>query len=462
MRHRLDRRHLRPPPEPARDRETGDREQGGPRASQPGLTPGAGAGGGHRERRRRRLSGSARRLSAVFPAAGHGEPCPAWKLDLDRRGLRLAGGRQRVDNGLQRRGEVARRGGPLPGLLGEGAGQERCQRGRNRRLGRKLRRPGQDGLQQQRQARGDERLPPVDQLEQDGARRVQIGRRCRILAAQHLGRQVGRRAQDEPLRGVERVARETPRDAEIGDPGDPVGRQEQVLWLEVTVDDAFLVGGLQPVEHRRHQAQRLRQARRRVFENLAQRGPLDQFVHDVRAFARYSQVVDPNDCRMRQGRRQPGLPAEPGQHLGFPREPLAKELGGGPPVQLAVPDLEDESDTAFAQSPEHLVTGEELGGQCLWSEIHHLECERGASCDTWRARVAWGGLARGSHAPSCLARRPESKGTDPLNLRDPRQEVYRRRERDSHVAGGTFVWRPRRGRRPGGTGTGIGVASTRE
>ena len=174
-----------------------------------------------------------------------------------------------------------------------------------------------------------------EQLERHAADRVEVGPRPDVLRHRLLGRHVGRRADGVPGRGHERAGLHLRRrlgDAEVGDLHPPVGRDHEVLGLEVAVDDPVLLGvrepGEQPLEH----AADLRE--RQLPDVRAQRPALDVLHRDVRRAVVLEVVVDGDDVRVRE---RPGdarlaheaLARTRGRSRGTRRAPSARRSGRG-------------------------------------------------------------------------------------------------------------------------------------
>ena len=116
-----------------------------------------------------------------------------------------------------------------------------------------------------------------EHVEHGRAQRPDVGRGVATLTGGHLGRQVGRRAGDQPGLGQGRVGRDV-RDAEVGDLHPPAPVDQDVGRLDVAVHDPGLVGGDQAVG-------RLPQQRRRL---VGVRGPSSRTSWDIVVPSTYS------------------------------------------------------------------------------------------------------------------------------------------------------------------------------
>ena len=152
---------------------------------------------------------------------------------------------------------------------------------------------------------GGERRVPRQTLEENAAERVHVGARVDRIAEELLGTHVLGRADHEPalrqrvfLRIVHRLG-----DAEVDDLGDlfarAIARDDDVVGLEIAVDDAELVRGVQSVGDLAREVDRAARVEGAVFlENGRQRLTVDVLHHEVDDLVRFAVVEDRGDVRM--------------------------------------------------------------------------------------------------------------------------------------------------------------------
>jgi hypothetical protein len=169
--------------------------------------------------------------------------------------------------------------------------------------------PGHDRRHGRERVAGVVGRPALDGGEQGGAERPQVGGRGRSEAAGPLGRDVGRRAQQLSGAGERGVAGGAG-DAEVGQHHPAVGAQQHVGRLDVAVDDALRVRGVQRREHRQadlgHPPRRQRAG---AAHHLRERLCLDQLHHQERLAVLLDDVVDGHGVGGVEPGRVPGLPA---------------------------------------------------------------------------------------------------------------------------------------------------------
>ena len=101
------------------------------------------------------------------------------------------------------------------------------------------------------------------------------------------------------------------RDAEVHEIREVVGRQQHVLRLDVAVDQAICVRGVQSRRHLRDDRRRPPRLQRAVRPQLVlQAGAVDQAHVDVQRPVDVAEVVHGDDVRFLQPCRHPGLPPE--------------------------------------------------------------------------------------------------------------------------------------------------------
>ncbi len=189
---------------------------------------------------------------------------------------------------------------------------------------------------------GVERWGAGQHLVEHGPEGVDIGARVRDIAPELLGSDVLGGAQDRARVGEIPTAFGLG-DAEVGHQDATVVGQHDVGGLDVAMDDAGEVGGVQGVGHVGRDLHRPRRTERAVLLKVFPKGLAPhQFHHDrVDALDR-DRVVDRHDAAMVQSRRRPGLVAEPRDEAGIVGQVTVQDLDRHPPVQRQVegaPDL---------------------------------------------------------------------------------------------------------------------------
>ena len=227
---------------------------------------------------------------------------------------------------------------------------------------RALRRDLRERLEPERRLAGQ-------QLVEHGAERVDVGRGAHVLAERLLGSQVCRGAEHGARQGQARGL-DSPCDPEVRDLEHAVAPEQEVLRLHVPMDEARVVGVLERRGRLAPEPGRLvglepAAPREQVGDRLA----VDELHHDVRPALVLARVEDPDDVRVRQPRREPGLAQEPGAELRVAPEVLGEQLDGDRPVQLLVVGAEDGGHAAVTERPpEPVPARDEPRGQWpfLW------------------------------------------------------------------------------------------------
>ena len=213
--------------------------------------------------------------------------------------------------------------------------------------------------------------PPGHHLVQHAAEREEVATGVNRLAAHLFRCHVAGRAQDRagvrrgrdvrpgfiPLVGKPR----DPGQAEVEDFHPAVGRQEEVLRLDVAVDDALGVGGGEPFRDRRADGDRLPPRQRPPGQTLAERLAFQQFHDGIGDGALGAVVVDAQDVRVGQRRHRPGLALEARPPLGVAREGLRQDFDGDLAPQARVAGAVHLPHAARAERGEDLVRTEPAG-----------------------------------------------------------------------------------------------------
>jgi hypothetical protein len=261
----------------------------------------------------------------------------------------------RPDEGLERLAHVRVRGVALLRIarhraeddLVEAAGDLRAE------LARRHRGLGQDPRQDLAQvlavvgrAAGQERV-------QRRADRVEIAAQVDLPSAHLLGRGVQRRSEEDPRARELHVLLERARQPEIADLDAALRGREAVRGLDVAVDDAGLVRGLEPVEDLDRPAHGLRDrhglaARDPVLERLAGA----QLHRDRGRALDHVRAEDEHAGGVGDGRRDPGLAAEALESLLGQRELLHEHLERDVAAGGELLGLVDDAHPAAAELPQ--------------------------------------------------------------------------------------------------------------
>ena len=142
-----------------------------------------------------------------------------------------------------------------------------------------------------------------------------------------------------------------------------VGAHHDVGGLEIAVDDAPLVSGLERLDDLRRDAQRIVQRDRPAREPLGEVLPFDE-LHRQRAPStgrgRFFESVDLRDVRVVERRERASFPVEPRQPFLVPREQLGQDLDRDRPLQPAVDRLVDLAHASGADPAHDLVRSDPL------------------------------------------------------------------------------------------------------
>ncbi len=146
----------------------------------------------------------------------------------------------------------------------------------------------------------EERHPAGQALVEHQPERVQVGTAVELAAAHLLGREVLRRAHHHVVAGqVLAGGVESLGDPEVGEHHTPVGGDEDVARLDVAVDEAGTVGGIECGGDARADVDRQLRAQPRLdVEELAQALAVDELHDDGLAPAVLEHVVHGDDVRV--------------------------------------------------------------------------------------------------------------------------------------------------------------------
>ena len=354
--------------------------------------------GKHRDHERAARAGAA--LPRVLPqrasapqrgeredaAEGHlGQPAGAERLaDAgESEGRRVLARREVLAHVAQLAREVLRRGVALLRLLRETTAlDDPAQGGRDLRVERRDRR--RSVVDDRRERLGGrlavEGLLAGRELVEDRAERELVAAVVDRAAARLLRRHVthrpehgaggrlrrrrvgpGGRAGVEPLLPLARAVGDELGEAEVEQLHEAVGRDHDVLGLEVAVHDPGGVRLREPVRHLGADVEDAAGCERVALgHQLAQRLAVDELHHDVGQPGRLPDVVDRHDVRVAERGRRARLLREAPEAQRVGGEPLGQELDRHVAVQLLVvgpPDL------AHAAGPD-------AGGQLVSAELH--------------------------------------------------------------------------------------------
>ena len=287
---------------------------------------------------------------------------PSWEIDSSAIASSCADWKRRLDSCSRQRRTVGR--------------QRRGHAGPEEQLGR---RPMQDERDCVGRRIAAERPLPGEHLVEHGAAGEDVGALVDRAGPGLLWRQIPERAQHharQRVRGgglgaVGRSERRGRGQAEVEDLQATVGRQEDVVGLQVAVHDAAGMRGGEPGGELQRQADGLALADRAAPEARPQRLPVEQLGDEVRHLAG-ADVEDRQQVRVRQPGDRPRFPLEPREPIGVlgggSRQHLHRDVTAEPrvarPIHLA--------HSAFAERRDDLVRAEPVPGARVTGETFRL------------------------------------------------------------------------------------------
>ena len=210
-------------------------------------------------------------------------------------------------------------------------------------------------------------MHPGEHLGEDDAERELIGPAVERRAEQLLRRHVARGADDQSVQGEARaraqlagVALEV-RQPEVEDLHAPVGEAEHVLGLEVAMDDALAMGGLESRGEPQRDAERFLARQRSAAHHVAQRLAVQVLAGDVGPAVDFLERVDGRDVGMDERGGRPGFASQP-LLLGAGPAERGHRLQGHPAVQPRVLGLEHDAHAAAAEHPHQPIGAEHRAG----------------------------------------------------------------------------------------------------
>ena len=152
---------------------------------------------------------------------------------------------------------------------------------------------------------------PGEAFERDAAERVDVARRRRLPTADELRRQVVERPEHLPWAGQHRVG-DTLRETEIGQRRRAVLAKQDVRRLDISVDDAAPMKGVQACRHLGHHPQHLLETQRPIHEPRRERAARQVLEHEVGMAVLLARGQDPDEVRIRDLPRGPHLVGQTG------------------------------------------------------------------------------------------------------------------------------------------------------
>jgi hypothetical protein len=162
-------------------------------------------------------------------------------------------------------------------------------------------------------------------------------------------------------------------------------------WLEIAMDDAFLVRGLERLGDLPRDLERLGERQWSTRETIRQRGAIDELHHDrVQPLCDF-ETVNRGDMRMVQRGKQASLPSQPRDALGIVGKLRRQHFDGHLAMESRVECPIHLAHATGIQRPQDAVRAElDSRGQCGYSAVRRQRRE----CTIGRQRVHRGTLGK--------------------------------------------------------------------
>jgi hypothetical protein len=210
------------------------------------------------------------------------------------------------------------------------------------------------------------RMSPGQHFVEHRAEREDVRAMIRTSTADLLGRHVAHRSKHQAVGSLCTCQRRRGRigsrnqtgQAEVENLHVTVCRHEDVLWLEVAMNDAFVVSGGKRARDLDRDVDRAARWHRRRPQPLAQRAALEQLHHGVGHAVCAPEVVDRENAGMRQRGDRLRFALEARDTIGIGRELPGQDLDRDKPIQLRIARAIDLAHAAGANRPGHFVRAE--------------------------------------------------------------------------------------------------------